>query len=198
MIGKKALLILIVLPPLIFVLIASFVEKTHNLKVKPYIAGEPVYSDRCYADQQSVIFPETLSIVPITRHFHYPIIIECNQNFEAYRFIALENDNGFVKGWEMFPEKIMVKGKSSTFNQVYKKTFSAGISQFEPGGPVAASPLLILTDGNTTAYYKTNYLFPEGIMAYKTKLLMFISLYINYCFFLFWLSYKAKQSAKNQ
>lgn len=185
MLGNKRLLVLLVLPIVAFFFVAIFLQKTHSLKIRKYQGGTPVYTDRCYADQRLPESLNGLSIIAMTRHFHFPITLKAEEEMVVYRFIAQENENQFVDGWEKLPLNINIQGKSSTFNEVYKKTFSAGKYLFKAGGPVAASPLLFDSKGNVSVYYKTNYLFPEGLMAYKTKLLMFFSLFLNYAFFLY-------------
>ncbi|MDN5211583.1 hypothetical protein QQ020_05960 [Fulvivirgaceae bacterium BMA12] len=161
------------------------------MRTYSYRGGSPVYSDRCYTDQIQPEPLEGLNIVSMTRHFHFPVRLMSEEKFTVYRFITEKNNNEFIADWEKVSVKIEIPGKSSTFKEVYKKDFSPGTWTFQPGGPVAASPLLFKAEGQPVkAFYTTNFLFPEGVLAHKTRLLLIISLFFNYSLLAYFWWYK--------
>ena len=191
--SKKVIFLLLITVPLVILsILASILQRDHFLKISEYRGGLPVYPDRCYADQIRPEVLENLRIVSVSRHFHFPLTLVANGELVVYRFVAPENNNEFVAGWEKLLVSIHVRGKSSTFKEVYTKSFPAGEWIFEPGGPVAASPLLFEAAGRdmVKAFYTTNYLFPEGIFSHKTKVLLIVSLLLNYGFTAYFLLYK--------
>jgi len=117
---------------------------THiNKLVARYTAGLPVFSDRDYYDRIGDSRLDSSFVLQIPRHLDFPIQIKVNHPVKIYRFLSGSKSTIDLSGWDKTDIKVDIEGHTCTHNSVVSKIFNPGIITLEPGGPVAASPIII-------------------------------------------------------
>lgn len=119
------------------------VPLSEKMIITRYTAGTSVFLDRLYFDSIGDQRLEGLFLVQIPRHYKDNIIIKADAAVTIYRFISDDNINTDFDSWTTTDIPINVRGFTTTHTRVVKKDFPAGIITLVPGGPVAASPILI-------------------------------------------------------
>lgn len=125
------------------------VLKSDKFVITRYAAGTAVYLDRPYYDTVGDDRLDGLFLIQIPRHHSDDIVIRADSSLTVYRFISDDNANAPFESWTPTDIRIHVRGFSTAHTRVVKKDFSAGIVTLSPGGPVAASPILIEVHGYT-------------------------------------------------
>lgn len=148
---RKSLLLLLACAP--FVVIGLLLSHVSSIPVRilPYSHGDPVYSNRAYANTLQVDDLKGAQIVPIDRHLKKDIAIDATNAFIVYRLITPDNDNEVFDGWEELDVAIKVIGGSCTMRSIVTKGLPKGRHYLPPGGPIAASPILLRSDGVISA-----------------------------------------------
>jgi hypothetical protein len=124
-----------------------------NILISRYTTGSPFFLDRSYFDQIGDSRLEGLFLIQITRHRKNFIDIEVNSPLTVYRLISESNENDIFNSYIETDIKVKVVGSSSIHTKVLKKDFLKGRIRLPAGGPVSASPILILVkDKNFPAY----------------------------------------------
>ena len=119
------------------------VPLSRKIVITRYTAQTPVFSDRQYFDTVGDERLEGLYLVQVPRHHGENIVIEAHRPVTVYRFVSDDNDNTAFASWTPTDIPVKVRGFTTTHTRVVKKAFPAGTITLEPGGPVAASPVLI-------------------------------------------------------
>jgi hypothetical protein len=119
------------------------VRKSEKFVVTRYTAGTSVFLDRLYFDTVGDERLDGLFLVQIPRHHADDIVIKADSRLTVYRFISDDNVNTEFESWTPTDIPINVQGYSTRHTRVVKKDFAAGVITLSPGGPVAASPILI-------------------------------------------------------
>lgn len=119
------------------------VLKSEKFIVTTYTAGTAVFLDRQYYDGVGDDRLNGLLLLQIPRHYKHDINIRADSSLTIYRFISDENDNTPFESWTPTDIPISVRGFTTIHTRVVKKDFSSGMITLSPGGPIAASPILI-------------------------------------------------------
>ena len=119
-----------------------------NPSIIKYTKGLPLFSDRPYFDTVGSPELEGLTLIQISRHFKSKIRIETKKPLTVYRLITTTMESRLFDGYEKTDIKVNVKGRSCTHFNVVKRSFPPGIIDLYPGGPTAASPMLVSLSGN--------------------------------------------------
>ena len=119
------------------------VPLSKKMVIATYTAQTPVFSDRQYFDTIGDERLEGLYLVQVPRHYAEQIMIEVRGPATVYRFVSDDNVNTAFESWTATDIPINVQGHTTTHTRVVKKDFPAGTLRLEPGGPIAASPVLI-------------------------------------------------------
>jgi hypothetical protein len=116
-----------------------------------YTSGTPVYINRSYCDTIGDPRLDNTYIIQIPRHINTPIEIELYRKVKIYRLLTNSNDNNIFNDWTPTNIKVDVRGYTCVFTTVISKTFPPGKISLDPGGPTAASPIIIqvLSDSST-------------------------------------------------
>jgi hypothetical protein len=114
-----------------------------NKLVARYSAGLPVFSDRDYYDKIGDPRLDSSFVLQIPRHLDFPIQIKVNHPVKIYRLLSGSKSTIDLSGWDTTDIKVDVEGHTCTHTSVVSKIFNPGIITLEPGGPVAASPIII-------------------------------------------------------
>jgi len=114
-----------------------------NVYLSPYTSGTPLFSDRAYNDTIGERGLDSTYVLQIPRHLKTPIEIEVHRPVIIYRLLTEKNDNSVFAEWELTDMKVMVEGRSCTYNTVVSKYFESGKLRLLSGGPTAASPIII-------------------------------------------------------
>lgn len=125
------------------------VRKSEKFVITRYSAETPVFLDRLYFDTVGDERLEGLFLLQIPRHHSDNIVIKANRSLTVYRFISDDNVNTAFESWTPSDIPINVQGYSTKHTRVVKKGFAAGMITLSPGGPVAASPVLIKVHDHT-------------------------------------------------
>lgn len=125
------------------------VELPRELPVLSYEDGKtPLYLDRPYANAHANAALAGQRVVPIPRHLRFEVVLELEAPARVTRLLSDENDNRAFEGWT--PEtalRIEVPGRSSELTRAVVRDFPAGTVRLAPGGPVAAAPILVASEG---------------------------------------------------
>lgn len=119
------------------------VPLSKKMIITRYTAQTPVFSDRQYFDTIGDERLEGLYLLQVPRHYAEQIMIEAHSPVTVYRFVSDDNVNTAFESWTDTDIPISVRGNTTTHTRVVKKDFPAGTFALEPGGPIAASPVLI-------------------------------------------------------
>lgn len=119
------------------------VLKSEKFVITRYTAGTPVFVDRGYYDLVGDQRLEGLFLLQIPRHYSQDIVIKADSSLTIYRLISDDNINTPFESWKPTDIRINVRGFTTTHTRVVKKDFDPGMITLSPGGPVAASPILI-------------------------------------------------------
>jgi hypothetical protein len=133
--------------------IATRLDLPLRLEAEPYQEGvTSLFSDRRYVDTQIDSGLARHRVVRIPRHLRFEIQLELAEPAELVRLLADENDNRIFSDWEPADGvQVHVPGRSCALTRAVRRRVGAGSFRLAPGGPVAASPLLILTAGTVSA-----------------------------------------------
>lgn len=121
------------------------------IEVVDYQKDAPLYADRDYANSAETPVLEDAKVVLIERHRSDPIWIETDSDITVFRMLTPVNDNTDFLSHDEVDADIHVKGLSCTMEKLVKLELEAGTHTLPPGGPVAASPLLIVSDAEFEA-----------------------------------------------
>lgn len=119
------------------------VPMSEKITVVRYAEKTPVFLDRQYFDTIGDERLEGLFLVQIPRHHSENIVIEAQRPLTIYRLISDDNDNTPFDSWTPSDIPVNVRGFSTTHTRVVEKDYPAGLITLNPGGDVAASPILI-------------------------------------------------------
>lgn len=108
----------------------------------------PVYSDRRYSDTVGDPQLDGKLLVQIPRHHDRDVVIETREPVTVYRMLSTANDNSPFADWEETPISVHIEGITCVFEKVVKKRFEPGRITLPPGGPTAASPILVEVHGS--------------------------------------------------
>ena len=114
-----------------------------SLSVMKYSHGYPLYSDRAYIDTVGPQELDGLTLIQIKRHFKSKVRIETKKSMTVYRLITATMESRLFDGYGETDIKVNVKGHGCTHYNVVKRSFPPGIIDLYPGGPNAASPILV-------------------------------------------------------
>jgi hypothetical protein len=128
------------------------VPLSEKMIITKYTAKTPVFVDRQYFDSIGDERLEGLFLVQIPRHYSDNIIIKAHSAITIYRFITDDNINTPFDSWTSSDIPINVRGWSTKHTRVVTKDFPAGKITLHPGGPVAASPILIKVHNYTAPF----------------------------------------------
>ena len=132
---------------------ATYKENTSigkpKIRVLPYSQGIPLYSDRLYETSLGSDYLDTDFVIQIPRHFDGNFSVVFNKQVTAYRFLSSKNDNSIFEDWEPTKIRPNVKGVNANLTSVVSKIIGPGCVNFQSGGPICSSPLLI-SDYNAT------------------------------------------------
>jgi hypothetical protein len=142
-----------VVAPAALAWIATRLDLPLPLEAEPYQAGvTSLFSDRRYVDTQIDSGLARHRVVRLPRHLRFEIELELSESAELVRLLADENDNRVFADWEPADGiQVHVPGRSCALTRAVRRRVAAGSFRLPPGGPVCASPLLVLTAGTVSA-----------------------------------------------
>src|SRR5262245_50417499 len=141
-----------VLLPVAIMLLVTSVQIPRPLRIVDYEDGTTsLYLHRPYVNELAGSLPRPMRLVLLPRHLHAPVALQCTEPCEVYRLLAEGNDNAPFADWESTGIRVQVPGRSCALTQVVRKEFAPGSYELPPGGPLAASPVLVRTGGQISA-----------------------------------------------
>jgi hypothetical protein len=142
-----------VLAPLGLALAATALDLPQSLSVAPYEDGvTPLYIDRPYRNLASNAALAGLRVVRVPRHLRFDVELELGAPARVIRLLASDDDDAALAGWQRADElRVNVPGRSCTLTRAVARELAAGSHRLPPGGPAAAAPLLIASEGEVTA-----------------------------------------------
>ncbi len=128
-------------------------DHARELPVEDYEdGGTPLYLDRAYVNRQPSAALDGLRVVRIPRHLRFDVVLEIDAPARVVRLLTEKNDNAVFSGWDPLPElALRVEGHSCVFTRAVDRQLAAGTHRLAPGGPVAASPILVAGDAKVRA-----------------------------------------------
>jgi hypothetical protein len=147
-------LVWLVLVPAVLVGALLSLDLPQELAVVRYEDGKtPLYLDRPYANAHANAALAGQRVVPVPRHLRFEVVLELSAPARVTRLLSDENDRAPFAGW--VPEealRIEVPGRSSTLTRAVSRDFRPGTARLAPGGPIAASPILVASAGEVRAH----------------------------------------------
>lgn len=116
-----------------------------GLLITKYQCGLPVFSDRQYYDIECDRRLDSSLIVQIPRHLEKPVRLKFTTDVIVYRLQTSSNDSKNFNGWKKTDIKLKVVGASCIHDHVFVKNFEPGEYEFNSGGSVSSSPILVKT-----------------------------------------------------
>ena len=168
--------------PVLFAGWAISLDFPMTLPVDPYQDGvTALYLDRPYANAASNPALAGQRVVRLPRHQRFDVELQLSAPARVIRLLSDENENAPFADWERDDAlRIDVPGRSCALTRAVARSFGAGTIRLPPGGPVAASPMLVASDGEvvarTTSTWNKLESAPDGnpvglVMRNKRKLL---------------------------
>jgi hypothetical protein len=181
--------------PIAIVGVAISLDFEQALPVDPYQDGvTPLYLDRPYANAVSNPALAAQRVVPVPRHLRFEVELELSAPAQVTRLLSDENDNAAFAAWERDDAlRVAVPGRSCTLTRAVVRSFGPGTVRLPPGGPVAAAPILVASEGEivarTTSSWNKLTPAPDGaplgfVMRNKRKLLGLAVAYGSYLWLL--------------
>ena len=124
-----------------------------TLPVAPYEDGVTrVYLDRPYRNEASNPALTGQRVVRLPRHLRYDVELELSAPATVTRLLSDENDNSAFAAWERAGAlRVAVTGRSCVLTRAVVRGFEPGTARLAPGGPLAAAPILVASDGEIVA-----------------------------------------------
>ena len=184
-----------VIVPAVLVGAAVSIDLPMELPVAPYQDGvTALYLDRPYANSVSNPALAGQRVVRVPRHLGFDIELELSGQAKVIRLLSDENDNSAFAAWERTDAlQIAVPGRSCTLTRAVVRSFGPGTTRLAAGGPIAAAPILVESEGEVRARttHSWNKLTPapdgnpvEFVMRNKRKLSGLALAYGAYAFLL--------------
>jgi len=142
-----------VIVPAVLVGAAVSLDLPMELPVAPYQDGvTALYLDRPYANAVSNPALEGQRGVPVPRHLRFEVELELSAPAQVTRLLSDENENAVFVDWERADAlHIAVPGRSCTLTRAVVRSFEPGTARLPAGGPIAAAPILVASEGEVRA-----------------------------------------------
>jgi hypothetical protein len=144
----RDLLGLVLAPAALFVALLA-PDHRQELPVEPYEDGvTPLYLDRPYVNREPTGALTGLQVVQLPRHLRFDVALELAAPTRVMRLLCDRNDAATLSGGEPVAGlSVRVEGRSCVFTRAAEQRLPAGEHPLPPGGPIAAAPLLVASEG---------------------------------------------------
>jgi hypothetical protein len=139
--------------PVLFAGSAISLDFPMKLPVDPYQDGvTSLYLDRPYANTVSNPALTGQRVVRLPRHLRFDVELELSARAKVIRLLSDENENAAFADWERDDAlRVAVPGRSCSLTRAVVRSFGPGTARLPAGGPVAAAPILVASDGEIVA-----------------------------------------------
>ncbi len=142
-----------VIAPVLSVGAALSLDIPSELRVEPYQDGvTALYADRPYANTASNPELTGQRVIPVPRHLRFDVELDLGSSAQVLRLLSDENDNSVFADWERADAlRIAVPGRSCALTRAVARSFGPGTARLPAGGPLAAAPILVASEGEIVA-----------------------------------------------
>jgi hypothetical protein len=143
----------LVIAPAVLVGAAISLDLPLALPVVPYQDGvTALYLDRPYANTVSNPALTGQRVVRVPRHLRFDVELELSAPAQVTRLLSDENENSAFADWERTDAlRVAVPGRSCALTRAVVRSFGPGTARVAAGGPLAAAPILVASEGAIVA-----------------------------------------------